>query len=95
MNRAEVDRLDPRRPHWAVAVEAPVRDWAAAPGCRAHARFLIDGVSLAPSRTRFERFDSRADCLVWIMANRRELAEHMPGARVRPVPLAKWLLGLA
>lgn len=95
MERREVDRLDSRTPHWAAAVEAPMRDWIAAPGCRAHARFLVDGQSLGPSRSRFEHFDSRADCLEWIMAHRRELAEHMPGATIRPVPLAKWLLGLA
>ena len=95
MDRGEVDRLDPRRPHWAVAVEAPIRDWAAAPGCRPHARFLVDGESFAPSRTRFEHFDSRAECLEWMMVHRRELAEHMPGAKVRPVKLASWLLGLA
>ena len=95
MLRSEVDRLDPRLPHWAVAVEAPMRDWSAAPGCRAHARFLVDGINLTPSTEAFEHFDSRAECLAWIMAHRRELAEHMPGATLRPVPLAKWLLGLA
>jgi hypothetical protein len=95
MERGEVDRLDPRRPHWAAAVEAPMRDWAAVPGCRAHARFLVDGDSKAPSRTRFEHFDSRSECLQWILLHRRELNDHMPGATVRPVLLARWLLGLA
>lgn len=95
MLRSEVDRLDPSLGHWAVAVEAPTRDWVAAPGCRAHARFLVDGDNLEPSVTRFERFDSRADCLAWIMAHRRELNDHLPGAAVRPVRLANWLLGLA
>ena len=95
MQRSQVEALDPRTPHWAAAVEAPTRDWVAAPGCRAHARFLVDGESRAPSLTRFERFNSRADCLGWIMANRRELSEHMPGAKIHPVPLASWLLGLA
>ncbi|HEV2569037.1 hypothetical protein [Sphingomonas sp.] len=95
MHRSQVDTLDPRRPHWALAVEAPSRDWIAAPGCRPHARFLVDGISMAPSRERFEVFDSRADCLTWIMAHRRELSEHMPGAKLHPVPLADWLLGLA
>jgi hypothetical protein len=94
MHRREVDGLDPRRPHWVAAVVAPRRDWSAAPGCRAHARFLVAGEALRPSLTLFERCVSRADCLIWIMANRRELAEHMPGATVRPVPLADWLLGL-
>ena len=95
MERGEVDRLDPSRPHWAVAVEAPRRDWVAAPGCRAHARFLVDGVSKGPSRTRFEHFDSRAECLAWIMSHRGELTRRMPGATVHPVRLADWLLGLA
>ena len=95
MQRSEVDRLDPRLPHWAVAVEAPKRDWAAVPGCRAHARFLVEGLKMAPSTVEFEHFDSRAECLEWIMAHRRELSDHMPGATVRPVLLAKWLLGLA
>jgi hypothetical protein len=95
MHRSEVDSLDPRIPHWAAAVEAPRRDWIAMPGCRAHARFLVDGDSKAPSLTSFERFDSRADCLAWIMSNRRELADHMPGATIHPVKLANWLLGLA
>ena len=95
MQRGQVDALDPRRPHWAAAVEAPSRDWIAARGCRPHARFLVDGQSKAPSLVQFELFDSRADCLAWIMANRRELSEHMPGATIHPVPLASWLLGLA
>lgn len=95
MHRSQVDALDPRRPYWAAAVEAPSRDWIAARGCRAHARFLVDGESKAPSRARFELFESRGDCLAWIMANRRELSEHMPGATIRPVLLARWLLGLA
>ena len=95
MHRDEVEMLDHRRPYWAAAVEAPSRDWVAAPGCRPHARFLIDGASKAPSRAQFELFESRADCLAWMMANRRELSEHMPGATIHPVPLASWLLGLA
>ncbi len=95
MQISQVAALDPRRPHWAAAVEAPSRDWIAARGCRRHARFLVDGDSKAPSLARCELFDTRADCLEWIMANRRELSEHMPGAKIHPVPLASWLLGLA
>ena len=94
MHRNQVDGLDPRRPHWAAAVEAPTRDWTAARGCRPHARFLVDPETMAPSRESFARFDSRADCLAWIMANRRELSEHMPGGKIHAVPLASWLLGL-
>ena len=95
MHRRDVDGLDPGKPHWAAAVEAPNRDWSAAPGCRAHARFLIDGERKAPAVAEFACFNSRAECLAWIMANRRELNSHMPGAAVHPVPLADWLLGLA
>ena len=95
MHRREVDGLDARAAHWVVAVAAPVRDWAAAPGCRAHARFLVDGEAKGPSSVHFARFDSRCACLEWMMANRQALAEAMPGAAPRPVPLASWLLGLA
>ncbi|WP_116089991.1 hypothetical protein [Sphingomonas crusticola] len=95
MQLNHVDALDPRRLHWAAAVEAPTRDWVAAPGCRRHARFLVDGERMAPSLAEFELFASRAECLAWIMANRRELTDHMPGAKIHPVPLAGWLLGLA
>ena len=95
MHRSQVDSLDPGKAHWAAAVEAPNRDWSAARGCRAHARFLVDGESKAPSLTCFELFDSRADCLAWMMVNRRELSDHMPGAQIHPVPLASWLLGLS
>ncbi len=95
MQRSQVEALDPRSQHWAAAVEAPAQDWIAARGCRAHARFLVDGENKAPSLTNLERFNSRADCLAWIMAHRTELSDHMPGARVHPVPLADWLLGLA
>ncbi|MBU3076759.1 hypothetical protein [Sphingomonas quercus] len=95
MHRRDVEALDPCKAHWAVAVEAPDRDWVAAPGCRSHARFLVDGETKAPSRESFALFESRAQCLAWIMANRRELSEHMPGATIHPVSLASWLLGLA
>jgi hypothetical protein len=94
MLRRDVEALDPRKPHWVAAVTAPTRNWPAAPGCRAHARFLIDGESKAPSLSQFELFDTRAHCLEWIIANGRVLNIHMPGAKVHPVPLADWLLGL-
>jgi hypothetical protein len=95
VHRREVDGLDARAAHWVVAVEAPVRDWSAVPGCRAHARFLVDGEAKRPSSAYFVRFDSRCACLEWMMANRQVLAEAMPGALPRAVPLASWLLGLA
>ena len=74
MQRSQVDALDPRGPHWTAAMEAPSRDWITARVPRA-CPVLVDEESKAPSRERFERFDSRADSLAWIMANRRELSE--------------------
>jgi hypothetical protein len=94
MQRNEVEALDPNLPHWAVAVEAPMQNWIAAPGCRARARFLVDASTKGPSLTHFGHFNSRASCLVWIMSNQIELRSRMPGAKVHPVQLASWLLGL-
>jgi hypothetical protein len=87
--------LDATRPHWVPAVVAPRRDWEAAPGCRKGARYLISADRLRPGRDDFPMFDSRAECLRWIMANRASLARNAPDAIVRPVDLAHWMLGLA
>ncbi len=87
--------LDPTHAHWVPAVVAPERDWPGHPGCRRGARFLIDGRALRPSRSGYPMFDSRADCLRWIMAHRADLARNAPGAAVVPVDLACWMLGLA
>jgi hypothetical protein len=87
--------LDPTRPHWVPAVVAPHRDWPGMPRCRRGARFLIDESSLRPARTGFPAFDTRAECLRWIMAHRTALAHNAPKAPVVPVDLACWLLGLA
>lgn len=87
--------LDPTRPHWVPAVVAPQRDWEGMPGCRRGARFLIGGRDLRPSRSDYPAFDSRAECLRWIMANRATLARNLPRAAVTPVDLAQWMLGLA
>jgi len=95
MKRADVDRLDGARTYWVPAVRAPRRDWAGAPGCRMGARFLIDEISCRPARDNYPLFDSRAQCLEWIMAHRAELNRTAPDATVRPVSLAHWLLGLA
>ena len=94
MRRSDVDLLDSRRPCWVAAVVAPERDWAGAPGCRRGARFLVEGRTFHPSRDEFEAFDSQAECLSWIMLHRTELACALPGVKVRPVPLGRWLLGL-
>ena len=89
--------LDPRRPYWVPAVVSPQRDWAGKPGCRRGARFLIGEHELKPATGADDiaAFDTRADCLRWIMAHRIALARNMPGAPVVPVDLARWMLGLA
>lgn len=94
MNRRDVDGLDPTRTYWVPAVVSPKRDWAAAPGCRRGARFMVDGRTFRPSREEFETFDSELSCLSWIMRHRARLNRALPGARIRAVPLDLWLLGL-
>jgi hypothetical protein len=95
MKRADVDRLDGSRTYWVPAVRAPTRDWAGAPGCRLGARFLIDEASCRPARDNYPAFGRRGDCLEWIMAHRARLVRTAPDAKVEPVSLAHWLLGLA
>jgi hypothetical protein len=87
--------LDPTRPYWVPSVVAPERDWAGRPGCRRGARFLIGEAELRPAGAGIPTFDSRAECLRWIMAHRAELARNAPGAAVVPVDLARWMLGLS
>ena len=94
MHRCEVDRLDPTRIYWVPAVVSPRRDWAAAPGCRRGARFMVDPRTLRPSREEFAPFDSQLSCLAWIMRHRSELNRALPDAPIRAVPLDRWLLGL-
>jgi hypothetical protein len=94
MHRSEIHQLDPRRQYWVPAVVAPHRDWAAAPGCRRGARFMIDSRTLRASREEFEAFDSQLGCLTWIMQNRIQLNRALPHARVKAVALDRWLLGL-
>ncbi|MDT9601023.1 hypothetical protein [Sphingosinicella rhizophila] len=94
MHRSDVDRLDPRRTYWIPGVVSPHRDWAGAPGCRRGARFVVDCETLRPSRSDFETFDSELDCLQWIMRHRSQLNRTLPDARIRPVRLDHWLLGL-
>jgi len=93
MRRADIQSLDPRRQYWVPAVVAPNRDWAGAPGCRKGARFMVNR-TLKASRDEFEAFDSELHCLKWIMKNRAQLNRSLPQARVRAVPLDRWLLGL-
>ena len=94
MHRCDVERLDSRRTYWVPAVAAPHRDWAAVPGCRGGARFLVDRRTLKPSSDQFTAFGSQLSCLRWIMRNRSQLNRTLPGARIRAVPLDRWLLGL-
>lgn len=91
---SDVETLDGARTWWVPAVVAPARDWAGAPGCRRGARFLIDEHSRRPARDNYPLFESRGDCLRWILANRPQLVRTAPGANVQPVSLARWLLGL-
>ena len=96
MQRSDLDRLDPGRVHWVPAVVAPHRDGAGAPGCRRGARFVVDLETLRPARGGGSgTFESRAECLRWIMVHRAELARTAPDAAVVPVDLAQWMLGMA
>ncbi len=86
--------LRPCSTYWVPAVESPVRDWAGAPGCRRGARFLIEAASLRPGHSGFPAFESRAECLRWIMAHQREIGEHAPAAHVHAARLDAWMLGV-
>ena len=87
--------LDPTRPHWVPAVVAPKRNWEGMPGCRRGARFLVSAGNLRPACAGYPVFDTRAECLRWIMAHRVELVHNAPDAAVVPVDLAQWMLGLS
>ena len=89
-----VDSLDSRRTYWVLAVVAPTRGWMGMPTCHKGSRFLLDGVSFAPSRDTYASFETRAECLEWMMSHRAQIARGAPGATVRPVSLSRWLLGL-
>ena len=89
-----VELLDSRRTYWVPAVVAPARGWAGMAGCHKGSRYLLDALTFGPSRARYARFESRAECLEWMMVHRSEIALQAPGATVRPVSLSRWLLGL-
>lgn len=95
MRRADVEALDASKTWWVPAVRAPQRDWPGAPGCRRGARFLIDEASCRPARDNYPCFESRGECLEWILARRGRLNHTAPGTTVAPVSLARWLLGLS
>ena len=94
MHRRDVDRLDSRRKYWVPAVVAPCRDWPGSPGCRGGARFLVDRHTMRATREEITAFHSQLACLKWIMRHRVALNRSLPGARIRAVPLDRWLLGL-
>lgn len=94
MHRRDVDQLDPNQPYWVPAVVSPQRNWVGAPGCRKGARYIVNCLTLRASRDEFEPFDSELSCLRWIMHNRMHLNRLLPGARIRAVPLNRWMLGL-
>ncbi len=94
MHRKDIDKLDHARAYWVPAVVSPRRDWPGAPGCRRGARFLVNGETLCASRQEFDAFDSRSNCLQWIMRHRAELNHSLPDAPIRAVRLDRWLLGL-
>jgi hypothetical protein len=81
--------LDPSTTYWVPAVEAPMRDWAPAPGCRRGARFLVSADGEMPALSGFPVFDSRAECLRWILSHHGVIA----GARVHAARLDAWILG--
>jgi hypothetical protein len=94
MHRHEVDRLDSTRTYWVPAVVSPSRNWPGAPGCTRGARFMVHSETLRASRDQFDTFDSELSCLQWIMRNRLQLNQSLPGASIRAVRLDQWLLGL-
>lgn len=94
MRHVDVEALDWTRNYWVPSVAAPARDWAGSPGCRLGARFLIEEETCRPARDGYPLFESRGECLQWIMAHRMQLAHTAPSADVVPVDLARWLLGL-
>jgi hypothetical protein len=94
MHRRDVDRLDARRTYWVPTVVAPSRDWAGMPGCRRGARYMIDRRTFRATRDEFAAFGSQLSCLRWILRNRAQLNRTLPGARIKAVPLNRWLLGL-
>lgn len=94
IHRSEVNGLDVHRTYWVPVVVAPVRDWAAAPGCRRGARYVVDIETLGVCRDDFSPFDSRLACLQWILQHRADLTHTLPGAPVQAVRLDRWLLGL-
>ena len=94
MDARDVERLDPTRTYWVPAVVSPHRNWAAVPGCRKGARYMVDRETLRATRNEFGTFDSELSCLHWILQNRARLNRMLPGAAVRAVKLDRWLLGL-
>lgn len=90
---SDLAALHPGTVYWVPAITAPVRDWAGAPGCRRGARFLVDATTLRPAHGHFPAFESRAECLRWIMEHQHAIHLHAPSAAIRAAPLDAWILG--
>jgi hypothetical protein len=94
MHRREIDGLDATRAYWVLSVISPQRNWSAVPGCRRGSRFLIDGETLRASTRDFTAFETQSECLRWMMEHRADLNRRLPAAKLKPVLLDRWLLGL-
>lgn len=90
---SDLAALRPGTAYWVPAVTAPVRDWIGAPGCRRGARFLVDATTLRPAHGHFPAFESRAECLRWIMEHRLAIYGQAPAATITAAPLDAWILG--
>jgi len=95
MRRCDVDLLDPTRTYWVPAVVSPSRYWRGAEACRLGSRFIVNPETCEPTRDEFDTFESELSCLEWILLHRPQLNRNLPGAKVTPVRLDHWLLGLS
>lgn len=90
----DLSALHPGTVYWVPAVEAPERGWAGLPGSHRGSRYLIDAEKLRPGHDGFPAFESRSECLRWIMEHQRAIAEAAPRAHVHAARLDAWMLGL-
>ena len=86
MHLWDLDRLDRRRTWWVPAV-------APAPEGRGRPDLVVAPGSLRAGRDEFATFDSELACLRWILRHRARLNRTLPGARIRAIPLERWLSG--
>jgi len=90
----DLSALHPGTLYWVPAVEAPERGWAGLPASHRGSRYLIGAETLRPGHDGFPAFESRAECLRWIMTHQRAIAEGAPAGHVHAVRLDAWMLGL-